>query len=148
METCKLRQPSNVRRRGGRPLGRTGASAVEFAFVAPLMIMLTMGMLDVGRMVMVKQLLVNATREGARLAVLPGATTEQVESQVASQLESSSVRGATVSCNPSIIESAPQGSAVTISVQVPATSVSWIPKPLFSMNKDLTASTTMRKESY
>ena len=49
------------------PLG----DAYAIFFVAPLLILLTMGMMEVGRMVMVKQLMVNASREGARRAVLP-----------------------------------------------------------------------------
>lgn len=43
-----------------------GAAAVEFAAVAPIFVLLLFGMLEFGRMVMVQQILTNATREGAR----------------------------------------------------------------------------------
>jgi Flp pilus assembly protein TadG len=126
---------------------RAGAAVVEFAFVAPLLILLTMGMMEVGRMVMVKQLLVNATREGARLAVLPGATDSEVTSQVQADLVAASVNGATVTLSPASISSAPAGTPITVSASIPATAISWVPKPIFSFNNTLEASTTMRTES-
>ena len=49
---------------------KRGAAVVEFAIVAPLFILLVFGMIEFGRMVMVQQVLTNASREGARLAVL------------------------------------------------------------------------------
>ena len=60
----RLRSSQGPRGRPGRRQDRVGAAAVEFAIVAPLMFLLTMGMIEVGRMVMVKQLMVNASREG------------------------------------------------------------------------------------
>ena len=53
---------------------RRGAAAVEFAVVAPIFLLLVFGMIEYGRMVMVQQVLTNASREGARCAVLDGAT--------------------------------------------------------------------------
>ena len=61
---------------------RPGAAAVEFALVAPLLVMLVLGMIEFGRMMMVEQILTNAAREGARKAVLPGVTKTQAESAV------------------------------------------------------------------
>ena len=76
-----------------RQRGRPGAAAVEFALVAPLLVMLVLGMIEFGRMMMVEQILTNAAREGARKAVLPGVTKTQVESAVDSYLQNSSVSG-------------------------------------------------------
>lgn len=129
------------------PRQRRGAAVVEFAMVAPLMVMLTMGMMEIGRMVMVKQIMINATREGAREAVLPGATTIGVQARVAEELAAASINGVTVTITPSVLESASAGAAITISATVPAANVSWIPHPLYSFQTTLDASTTMRKES-
>ncbi|MGB6041722.1 MAG: TadE family protein, partial [Pirellulales bacterium] len=49
---------------------RRGVAAVEFALVAPLFVLMVMGMIEVGRAIMVQQVLTNASREGARRAVL------------------------------------------------------------------------------
>lgn len=126
---------------------RIGAAVVEFAFIAPLMILLTMGMLEIGRMVMVKQLLINASREGARLAVLPTTSTLEVETQVREELESASIIGASIAVSPQELAGAEAGTPVTVAISIPATEVSWIPKPLFSVYTTLQASTTMRRES-
>jgi Flp pilus assembly protein TadG len=63
---------------------RRGAAAVEFAVVAPVFILLVLGMLEYGRMIMVQQVITNASREGARRAVLDGATVESVTAAMTS----------------------------------------------------------------
>ncbi len=47
---------------------RRAVAAVEFAFLAPLLLTLLFGLWQVGRMIEVMQLMDNAAREGARLA--------------------------------------------------------------------------------
>lgn len=135
-----------TRKRTYRLETRKGAAVVEFAVVAPLMILLTTGMMEMGRVVMVKQLLVNASREGARLAVLPEATTIEVQNAVEQELQASSIHGATITLTPTVIESAPPGSPVTIAISIPAADVSWIPKPMFTFSNTLSSATTMRRE--
>ena len=52
-----------------RPVpARRAVAVVEFALVAPLVTLLLMGLLEVGRMVQINQILMNAAREGARQA--------------------------------------------------------------------------------
>jgi Flp pilus assembly protein TadG len=109
--------------------------------------MLVFGMIEYGRMVMVQQLITNASREGARRAVLDGATTAEVQTAVTSYLTNSSVSGATVTVNPSPPSSAGYGAPVTVTVSVPFSQVSWIPTPMFLTGKTLTASSVMRRET-
>jgi Flp pilus assembly protein TadG len=47
---------------------RAGVVAVEAAVTLPLLLILMLGVWEVGRMIQVNQILVNAAREGARLA--------------------------------------------------------------------------------
>ena len=47
---------------------RNGVAAVEFAFVMPIMLTLLMGTWELGRVIQVQQVMVNAAREGARIA--------------------------------------------------------------------------------
>ncbi len=126
---------------------RAGAAVVEFAIVGPLMIMLTMGMMEVGRAVMVKQVMVNASREGARMAILPSADSQTVIQQVQSQLAASSINGTTVTLTPPSLANAPAGTPVTVAISVNASQVSWIPNPAFTLNRTITTATTMRRES-
>jgi Flp pilus assembly protein TadG len=135
------------RRCRSRSSNRRGAAVVEFAIVSPLLFLLVFGMIEYGRMVMVQQVITNASREGARLAVLDGATSTSVKTQVESYLTNSSVDGATVTLTPEEPSTAAYGAAVTVAVSIPFTSVSWLPTPMFLGGKTLFASTVMRRET-
>ena len=70
------------------------------AFTVPvavaLFVLLIFGMVEYGRMVMVQQVLTNASREGARRAVGANATTSAVSTTVTDYLTNSAISGATV----------------------------------------------------
>ncbi|HEX7446795.1 MAG TPA: TadE family protein [Pirellulales bacterium] len=63
-ETLTLPGSNSRRLRGDR----RGIAAVEAALCMPLLLLFMLGMWEVGRMVQVEQILVNAAREGARIA--------------------------------------------------------------------------------
>ena len=126
---------------------RQGAAVVEFAIVAPVLLLLVFGMIEYGRLVMVQQVITNATREGARSAVLDGATTTGVTTIVNDFLTASRVSGAVVTVTPSPPSSAAFGDPVTVSVQVPFSQVSWLPTPMFLSSTTLSATTVMRRET-
>lgn len=75
-----------MRIRRSRP--RTGATAVEFAVVFTLFLLIVFGIFEYARYVMMRQLLENAAREGARFAVVHtyDSTTADVEAQVMRRL--------------------------------------------------------------
>lgn len=60
--------------RGRRSAARRGTAAVEFALTAPLLFLLLLGSLELGRMNMIKQTANNAAYEAARTCIVPGAT--------------------------------------------------------------------------
>jgi Flp pilus assembly protein TadG len=126
---------------------RKGAAAVEFALVAPVFVLLVFGMIEYGRMVMVQQVITNASREGARRAVLDGATATDVSSTVTTYLTNGAVSGATVTMNPTNPATVVAGNPITVTVSVPYTAVSWLPAPFFLGNTTMTANSTMRRES-
>ena len=126
---------------------RRAAAAVEFAIVAPVFFLLVFGMIEYGRMVMVQQVITNASREGARKAVLDGATTNEVQTTVDSYLTSGSITGATTTVSPNPPTNAAFGDPVTVSVSIPFSQVSWLPSPMFLGGKTLNATTVMRRES-
>jgi hypothetical protein len=117
---------------------RRGAAVVEFAVVA-----LVLGMIEFGRALMVQQMLTNASREGARVAVLEGSSASEVVTAVEERL--TTIDGATVECNPDP-SAAGYGESITVTVTVPFSGVSWLPSPIFLGGEDLTASTVMRVE--
>lgn len=142
LQMFKLEKLSRLCRRN-----RRGAAVVEFAIVAPVFFTMVLGMIEYGRMVMVQQLVTNASREGARVGVLDGATTSQVQTAVSSYLSAASVTGATVTVNPSPPSNAGYGAPVTVTVTIPFSQVSWLPTPMFLGGKSLTATSVMRREA-
>jgi Flp pilus assembly protein TadG len=126
---------------------RRATAAVEFAVVAPVFLLMVFGMIEYGRMVMVYQVLTNASREGARVAVLDGATTASVTSQVNSYLSSGTITGATVTVSPNPPSNAEYGDPVTVTVSIPFSQVSWLPSPMYLGGKTLTSATVMRRET-
>ena len=138
----KLERPCRLYRRN-----RRATAAVEFALVAPVFLLLVLGMIEYGRMVMVQQVITNASREGARAAVLDGATTSEVTTTVTSYLTSGSISGATVTVSPNPPSNAEFGDPVTVSVSIPFSQVSWLPSPMYLGATTLTATTIMRREA-
>lgn len=126
---------------------RRGAAAVEFAIVAPVFILLIFGIIEFGRAMMVQQILVNASREGARRAVLEDATAEAVRQTVVEYLDRSSVSvpsdNVVISPDPGV---ANNNQEISVSISVPFADVSLVPP--FIYDGDLRAVTTMRSEKF
>jgi hypothetical protein len=74
-----------------RPLRRRGAVAVEFAAVAPVLLAVVVGMLELSRVYSVQNTLETAAREGARFASLDR-TGMLLEGQTANQKLESDVK--------------------------------------------------------
>ena len=137
--------PNQVR--GSRREVRIGAAAVEFAVVAPLFILLVFGLIEFGRMVMVQQIITNASREGARLTALEGTTAASVVSEIGDFLTDSAVNSATVNVSPSSLDGAAYGDPVSVTVDVGFDQVTWLPTPMFLSGTNLSATTVMRREA-
>jgi Flp pilus assembly protein TadG len=69
--------------------GERGAQLVEFALVLPLLLLVVLGILDFGLLFQRYEVLTNAAREGARVAILPDYEQDDVEARVAQYLEAS-----------------------------------------------------------
>lgn len=126
---------------------RQGASAVEFALVAPIFFLVAMGIFEFGRAMMVQQMLINASREGARNAIFQTSTTDTAITATIDHLSRSGLTIArervTVSPDPN---TAAHGDPVMVSVAVPYSEIGWIPG-FFMGGRTLSASTTMSYET-
>ena len=126
---------------------RRGASAVEFAVVAPLFFMLVFGCIEFGRALMVQQILTNASRVGARQAITLNANESDVISTATNYATSTSVTGVSVTVTPNPA-TALAGDMVSVTVSVPFSNVSWIPAPWFMGGTTLDATSVMGKEGF
>jgi Flp pilus assembly protein TadG len=130
-----------------RTAKRRGAAVVEFAIVAPVLLLLLLGMIECGRMIMVQQSITTAAREGARTAIVEGTSASSATASVQSFLSGTGIRGATVTVGPNKTGSVPHGQPITVTVSVPFSEVSWLPHPFFFGRKTLTSTATMRRET-
>lgn len=123
-----------------RKAGRQGAAMVEMALVLPIFMMVSLGIIEFGRAMMVSNMVTNAAREGARAAVVDGSSNAQVQQIVVDFLvtslgiQSSSVNvtitvtPATGNPNPANqCSSAHTRDLIQLEVRVPYSAVAMIP---------------------
>ena len=126
---------------------RRGAAAIEFAVVAPVFFLLVLSLIEFGRMMMVQQVITNASRRGARLAAIEGMNSANVISEVEDFLADSSVSCAWVTVSPNSLSDAGRGDSVSVSVVVGLDDVTWLPAPEFLGGINLSASTVLSREA-
>jgi len=83
-----------------------GAALLEMAFTLPLLLFVCVGILEFGRAYQTWQVLTNAAREGARIAVLPGSTSTDVTNRVRTYMQNGQLpkyATATVSVTPTTV---------------------------------------------
>ena len=127
---------------------RRGGAAVEFAFVAPLLMMVLFGATELGRAMYIQNTVTTAAREGAREASLPSSSEASVTSvvdQYTSQF--ADINDVDVEISPTIanVES---GDTISVSVTVPATSISGWAHRWLGQSFDVESSASMRREGY
>jgi Flp pilus assembly protein TadG len=126
---------------------RHGAATVEFALVAPALIALTIGTIDLCSMLFLKESITIAAYEGARQGVGRGRTNANVVARVQEFLDERNIQ---YSGNPCTFSSPDFDNAdtlenVTVTVTVPCQGNLLIPSLMFG-DMDLSADVTLRKE--
>jgi len=69
-----------------RAASERGQALLETAVVLPIVLLISVGIFEFGRVYQTVQVLTNAAREGARVAVLPDATPDDVRARVSAYL--------------------------------------------------------------
>lgn len=127
--------------------GRHGVATVEFAIVAPLFFLLVLGSVELGRGLMVQQVLTNASRVGARQAVMLSGSQSGAITAATNFASGATVPGVSVTVSPDP-GAASSGDMISVTVSVPYANVSWIPSPWFLGGASLSATSVMRKEGF
>jgi Flp pilus assembly protein TadG len=107
-----------------RLCGQRGQALIETALTLPIVLVISVSIFEFGRALQVWQLLTNAAREGARVAVLPGANVNGTKDRVlqymeAGGLENRNANQITVNNDAEIIMSGNPVSASEITIAYP-----------------------------
>lgn len=70
-----------------RLAGERGSALIETALTLPLLLLISIGIFEFGRAFQTWQVLTNAVREGARVAVLPGTPPDNVQARVRTYMQ-------------------------------------------------------------
>ena len=81
--------------------GDAGSELIEFALVFPMLFFVCMGIVDFGFLFQRYEVVSNASREGARVASLPGYSVADVQSQVTTYVQDSGLP--TTAGNPTVV---------------------------------------------
>jgi Flp pilus assembly protein TadG len=99
-----------------------GTALLEVAMTLPVLLLVTVGIMEFGRAYQTQQVLTNAAREGARVAVLPVSPTGAVQARVTNYLAAGQIGNPTsaqVTVSPTVISmggtATTAGSKVTVS---------------------------------
>ncbi len=93
-QTSRSRDKQRARRRTGL-WAESGQALLEAAITLPLLLLVSVGIFEFGRAYQTWQVLTNAAREGARVAVLPNTTSDDVKARVVAYMQSGQLSNAT-----------------------------------------------------
>lgn len=97
---------------------RGGAAAVELAVVAPVLVLILMGIVEFGSVFYVRQTMVQAARSGARQLAIQGATEGEAIAIAENFLSTAAITGATVTAQNAYAGSGDDAAAREVWVQI------------------------------
>lgn len=131
------------RRARKRTAPRHGATAVEFALVAPVFFLFMIASFEFSRLNVIRHTADNAAYEAARIAMVPGATAAEAVAEANRLMNIAGARGTTVSVNPPTL--GPNITDITVTVDVPMGQNGWI-TPRFTGASTLRGISTLKAE--
>ena len=117
---------------------RLAAATIELALVAPFILFIIFGSVEFARMMMVKQSLTNAAREGCRNATLATIQDHESSEEVVRDLLTGTIAGnmdsdiVRVTISPEFHTSPESGTEILTVVEVDCADISWLPATLFA----------------
>jgi Flp pilus assembly protein TadG len=127
---------------------RRGVAAIEFAIAGPVLFLFVFAIFEFGRGFMVIDLLSDAARVGCREGAVQGKTSSTIQTDVQNRLQGEGVNNTTVTVEVNGATGDPStavsGSAITVIVTVPVSSITWTNANFLSGN--LSGQATMQKQ--
>jgi Flp pilus assembly protein TadG len=119
---------------------------VELAIVLPIILLFVWGLFEFARLLLAADTLVSAAQDGCRVGITPGSNSADVTAEVNSVLSSGFISGATVTISPTEAATLKTGEALTVTIQVAFSQITWLPTPQFLSGKVVKASCVMLRE--
>ena len=116
------------------------------ALVLPLLMFLTLGLLEYGWVLIKIQQVNSAAREGARIGARASATDAQVSTAVSAVMSNANIGSYTLSTVPSSIAGVTRGSTISARVEVSYAAIQLVGVPLIPLPTSLTSEFHMMKE--
>ena len=159
VEFCGLSSPrevtSSVKNRRSvsvaHRLQRCGVATIEFAVVAPFILFIIFGAVEFARMMMVKQALTSAAREGCRHATLvttqdSGDSESFVREILAPTIANSNdTEIVTINIEPSFSTTIESGETIVMAIEVACSDITWLPE-MFLCGAKIRGSASMSRE--
>jgi len=138
---------------------RRGTATVEFALVAPFLCLILMGMFELGRAVMVKNILSDAARKACRTGIQRDKGNADIASEVNNIMSDNGFT--TAKFNPPSVGAinitvtdpngtvltdsldAPSGTVVSVQVCIPVSSTAWVPTIFLGSGSTLESETVV-----
>lgn len=132
-----------------------GNAMIEMVLLLPILLMLSLGAAQYGYAMYIKHTLQGAAREGARAAVVAGATAADVQTAVDGAMSAAGFAQSKYNRPPTIAPAnwttQPMGTAITVTVTAQWGTIGFSGLPSWlggiASSKVITGATTMRKES-
>jgi Flp pilus assembly protein TadG len=124
---------------------RQGAATVELSICLPLFLTILFGSIEASNLIYLRESLCLASYEAARQAVSLNATTQEIEARAKQLLISRGINDPTITFNPRDISAASEGEPMTVTVSVPASSQTLLPKIIYGQ-QTISAQTSFVKE--
>lgn len=124
-----MRAPNCTNSRTARVSRRHGAVMVEFALILPVILFSFACMIEISRVLLLQHTADTAAYEGARDAMVPGATASNGINAANELLTAAGLKATSVTVTPTVIEETTP--LITVLVEIPVNQNFWISPTLF-----------------
>ena len=127
---------------------KRGTAVVEAVIVLPLLLLLTLGMIEYGWLFMRMHQIQNVARQAARYAVTPDATTAAAQGVISTTMSNLGISASAYSYTftPANVASLTPGQTLTVQIQATSNNLGIAGSSIIPMPTNVYASITMSKE--
>ncbi len=121
-----------------------GTTTVEFALAAPVLFLLTLGLIEFWNVNLYRNFAAQAAYEASRRGVVPGITAEELRQRALKRMTAIGAQGVVADVVPgTITDETPE---VTVTVTVPIAANAWLISSFFPSDSAIRRSSTLARE--